>query len=76
MHPIRTLRIKAGYKQKQKQQKPYKLMETGQISTEWKMSQDRNKEIKDFLEFNENEYTASLDLWSTVKEKWSWKESS
>ena len=31
------------------------------------MGQGRNKEIKDFLEFNENEGTAFANLWDTVE---------
>lgn len=62
MHPTRPPQFKAGYQQ-QKQQKYYKLMETEQLSIEWKMAQDRNKkEIKGFLEFHENEYTAYLNF--------------
>jgi hypothetical protein len=48
--------VKAGFQQQLKQQKAYKLMETEQHSTEWKLSQDRNTEMKGFLELNENEY--------------------
>lgn len=44
---IKMLRIKAGYQQK-KQQRVCKLLETEQLSTEWNMCQDRNKEIKHF----------------------------
>lgn len=40
-------------------------METEQLSTQWLMGQGRNKEIKDFLEFNENE--SATYLWNTMK---------
>jgi hypothetical protein len=39
-------------------------METEQLSTHWNIGQDRSTEIKDFLEFNENEVTAYLSLWT------------
>jgi hypothetical protein len=51
--------IKAGLQQ---QQNSYKLMETEQLS-----SQGRNKEIKDFLEFNEHEGTTYQNLWDKMK---------
>lgn len=41
----------------QKQNKAYEVVETEEISTEWKMCQGRNEEVKDFLEFNAKEYT-------------------
>lgn len=41
-------------------------METEQLSTKWKMSRDRKKEVKDFKEFNENLYTAHTNLWNTM----------
>jgi hypothetical protein len=31
------------------------------------MGQNRNKEVKDFLEFNENKYIAYPNLWDTMK---------
>jgi hypothetical protein len=34
--------IKAEYQHQQKQQKPYKIMETEYVSTEYKTGQDRN----------------------------------
>ena len=42
-------------------------METGQFSIEWLLSEGRKKEIKDFLELNENECITYLDLGATMK---------
>ena len=40
-------------------------MKTEQLCKELKMGQEKNKEIKDFLEFNESEYTQTYGTqWS------------
>lgn len=50
LNPIRPQWIKTRYQQ---QQKAYKRKKMEQVSTECKMSQDRNKEVKDLLKLNE-----------------------
>jgi hypothetical protein len=46
-------------------------METEQNSTQWYLGQGRNRflsfEIKDFLDFNENEATTYPNVWDTTK---------
>lgn len=50
--------MKAGLPENQKQQQDYVFIETKQLCTQWSLGQGRNKEIKGFLEFNENESNA------------------
>jgi hypothetical protein len=42
-------------------------MENEQHSIQCYLGQGRKKEIKDFVEFNENEATAYPNLWDTMK---------
>ena len=42
-------------------------MEVEQSTTESSLGQGRNKEIKVFLEFNENKDTTYSNLWDTMK---------
>ena len=57
----------AGLQQQQKQQNAYMFMDTKQLSTQWSLGQERNKEIKDFLGFNENEGIAYPNLRDIMK---------
>ena len=59
--------FKSGIEQQQKQQKAYKPMENEKFSTKWPLGQGGHKEIKDFLEFNENEGIAYPNLRDTMK---------
>jgi hypothetical protein len=42
-------------------------VEAEQHSTQRQLDQERTKEIKDILEFNENEATTFQSLWDTMK---------
>jgi hypothetical protein len=60
MHPIRSPWTKDGLKLQQKQRKAHIHMEAKLYSMiTWSR---KNKEIKDFLEFNENEDTSYQNL--------------
>ena len=48
-------------------QKAYTLIEVEKCSAESPLGQGRNKEVKDFLEFNENDRTPYPNLWDTMK---------
>ena len=45
----------------------WKLNNTLLVMIPWSRNKERKKEIKDFLEFNENEATAYPNLWDTMK---------
>jgi hypothetical protein len=42
-------------------------VETEQLHTQGSLGQGRNKEIKDFLDFNENESRTYPNVWNTMK---------
>ena len=71
MHPIKSPQTNAGLKFRQKQWKIN--IEAELCSTQWWLDQGRNKEIKDFLEFNENEGITYPNVWDTNKEVLRWK---
>ena len=66
MHPIRSPWTKAGLKYQQKQLKIHIYMEPEQLNDNL-VKEEMKKEIKSFLEFNENEDTSYPNLWDTMK---------
>jgi hypothetical protein len=68
MHPIRPLRIKAGLqsnKSNRKHTHTWKLNNT--LLNDNLVKEEINKEIKDFLEFNENEGKTYPNLFDKIK---------
>ena len=68
MHPIRSPWTKAIFNNKINNRKPtfmWKLNNT--LLNDTLVKEGIKKEIKDFLEFNENEATTYPNLWDTMK---------
>lgn len=66
LHPFWPPRVKAGYQQVQK---VHKLVEPEQLTTEWKLGEDKfTTDIKIILNYNENEISTYPKLWDTKKE--------
>ena len=80
MHPIRSPWTKACLQLQQKQQKAHTHMEAEQCSTQYDnlVKEEIKKEIKGFLEFNENKDISYQNLWDTMKalsaSKRNWRE--
>jgi hypothetical protein len=66
MHPLRSPWTKAGFQYQQKQEKSHIHLKSEQCPTERQLGKGKHKEIKDFLEFNEKEYTTYLNSWDTM----------
>jgi hypothetical protein len=67
MHPIRSPRTKAGLKIPQKQRRHMEA-EQHSLFNDNLVQEEIKKEIKNFLEFNENEDTSCQNLWDTMRE--------
>jgi hypothetical protein len=63
MHPIRSSRTRLIFNNNINNRKPTNTSLLNDIS----VKEEIKKEIKDFLEFNENEATTYLNLWETMK---------
>ena len=68
MHPIRLPQIKACLHQQQNNRKhTYTWKLNNALLNDNLVKEEIKKEIKDFLEFNENEGTTHPNLWDTMK---------
>jgi hypothetical protein len=68
MHPIRSLQIKAGLQKQRNNRKPtYTSKLKNTLLNDNLVKEEIKKEIKDTLEFNENEGITYPNLWDTMK---------
>ena len=69
MYPIRLPWTKADLQQQHKQQREptYTWKLNNALLNDKLIKEERKKEIKDFLEFNESEATTYPNLWNIVK---------
>ena len=68
MHPLRSLWSTAGFNNNKDNKKPtYTWKLNNALLKDSRVKEKIKKEIKDFLEFNENENTTYPNLWDAMK---------